>query len=132
MNKLTDGQKLLIIGIAWFLLNGGIGGGSAPPFKTDKLAVVVFEETADRTTQEDAAVGAVSQAVNALGGRFRRLDKDQVDLSLDEPWVRDAAKVKGTVYPWVVGATPRAGVNKTLPITSPAEAVKALQPLGVK
>lgn len=131
MQNLSTTQKLVILVIAWMVLGGGVGGGPVP-FKTDTLSVLVVEETSDSTTASEAAIGAVKDVVVAAKGRFRRLDKDQTDLSKDEQWTQDAWKVKGTEVPWVVGATSRKGVNKALPTATREEAVGALAPLGVK
>jgi len=132
--NLTTTQKLFVLALAWFVLNGGaIGiGGDPAPFKTDVLSVLVVEETDNATTQAESAIDAVKDAVEASKGRFRRLDKDQKDLSKDDQWVQDAWKVKGDSVPWVVGATARKGVNKALPTTSREEAAATLNGLGVK
>ncbi len=131
MSNLSTTQKLVLLIVAYVLLGGGVGGG-AVPFKTDTLSVLVVEETDQATTQTESAIDAVRDGVDTAKGRFRRLDKDQKDLSKDEQWVQDAWKVKGETVPWVVGATPRKGVNKALPTASREEAVGTLSPLGVK
>lgn len=124
---------LAMIAAALLMLSGGgLVIGNPPPFKTDALTVLIVEETDQRTTQLEAIEGAVKQAVEAAKGSFRRLDKDQTDLSKDDPWVAEAWKVKGAGVPWIVGADIRTGVNQTLPTSTPADAVKLLAPLGVK
>ena len=132
MQNLTTTQKLLILALAWFVLSGGSIGGVAPPFKTDTLSVLVVEETDEATLKSEAAIDAVKDAVTQAKGRYRRLDKDQTDLSKDDLWVQDAWKAKGETVPWVVGATPRSGVSKALPVDSREAAVGTLAPLGVK
>ena len=105
--------------------------GNRAPFVTDKLSVLIVEETDKRTPALDAVFIATQKAALAAGGRYRQLDKDQRDLSMDEKWVQDAWIVKGEAVPWIVAATPRTGVNQALP-PAPDEALKLLSPLGVK
>ncbi len=118
---------LVFFGAGLLLLGGGGIVGSAAPFKTDVLAVLVVEETDTRTPELDAIEGAIQQAVTAAKGDYRRLDKDQSDLSKDSPWVQEAWKAKGPSVPWVIGANARTGVSQ--PLT--ADSIKALSPLGV-
>lgn len=122
---LAFGPDIALPAIPWLPI------GVRPPFATDKLSVLIVEETDQRTTDADAVMHAVRRGVETASGRYRQLDKDQRDLSMDEPWVQDAWKVKGNNTPWIVGATPRSGVNAALPNQS-ADAIKLLSPLGVK
>lgn len=104
--------------------------GAKPPFPADKLSVLVVEETADRTPTLESTYDAIEAAVKAAGGNWRKLDKNQPEPTLDEPWVQAAWKVKGPSTPWIAAATPRAGVNQALPANA-ADAIKLLSPLGV-
>ncbi len=122
---------LMFFGVGLLLLGGGGIIGSAAPFKTDVLAVLVVEETEQLTTELDSTIKAVESATTAAKGSWRRLDKDQSDLSKDEQWVQDAWKVKGATVPWIVAADKRTGINQALPPVA-ADAVKALSGMGVK
>ena len=102
-------------------------GGKAP-FKTDALSVLIVEETEQRTPAIDSLAGTIEHAVDVAKGKHRRLDKDQSDLSLDEPWVAEAWKAKGATVPWIVAADSRRGVSQ--PLTT--DSLKALSILGVK
>jgi len=123
------------------LTSGQVGGcgvvGAPPPFKTDKLAVLIVEESADRgklsSGQLDAILstgpGSVRDYVAKHGGDFRLLDKD-TSPSLEAPWVQAAFAVERRGVPWIVAATPRTGFS--VPLTPAPEVLKELEPLGGK
>lgn len=124
---------LILLGVGLLLLSGGGGViGAAPPFKTDKLSVLIIEETKDRTTQLENIYSAVEKATKAAGGNFQKLDQNNSDQSMNDDWVKEAFKLKGASVPWVVAATAKTGINQALPTTSDADAIKLLSPLGVK
>lgn len=111
--------------------------GKPAPFKTDRLAVLIVEETADRgklsSGQLDAmlstASGSVRDYVAMHGGDFRLLDKD-ANPSQDAAWVQEAFKVQRPGVPWIVAANPSTGFS--VPLTPADEVLKELAPLGGK
>ena len=121
-----------VIILALIVALGGGVVGAPPPFKTDKLSVLVIEETDQRTPQLENIYSAIEKATKAAGGNWQKLDQNNTDQSMNYEWVQAAWKVKGESVPWVVAATPRTGINQALPVTSEAEALKTLSPLGVK
>lgn len=117
-----------------------VGGGKAP-FATDKLSVLIVEETGQRgqltSTQLDAllstAPGSVRDIVDKAGGSIRLLDKDQEDFSDEEPWVKaawEAWKASGGQPPWIEAADARTGFAG--PVTTEGDVIKQLAPLGAK
>lgn len=100
-------------------------GGSAP-VKTDKLSVLIIEETADRgtyTSDQQFAITAtdansVQAAVTKRTGQFFALDKDQTDLSRMPSWVREAFALPRTGLPWIVASGPKSGKSVALPKTN--------------
>lgn len=142
MQENNKGLWLLII-VAFVLLFGSKVDGpvdSNAPFKTDKLSVLILEETEVRVSlplsqlavldaSDDSSVRAW---VANHQGEFRLLDVSQ-DPTRDSQWVQDAYKAakeaKEFKTPWVVAANERSGVNQALPLDT--EATKTLlKPLG--
>jgi len=138
---------LLILGAALLLATSGLKGCPVTPpvvdpivtvpFKTDKLAVLIIEETAERGRLKQGhlaaimstAPGSVIATVTARGGEYRILDKDQTNFANDRPWVKDAFAVPHPELPWIVAAGPKSGFSQKLPDTV-AETLKLLE--GVK
>jgi len=130
--NLTTGQKVMILLAAWFLLGAGGIGGSPPPFKTDKLSVLVVEESADRVKYtsdqlnviQSTDAKSVKSAVESKGGRFYVLDKDDGSaLEKADDWVKEAFPVaKDKPTPWAVGATPKKGFSAA--VTAEDEVLK--------
>lgn len=122
--KGTGFLLLMFIGAGLLLLSGGSVIGSAPPFPTDKLSVLVIEETAERgsyTADQRNVITAtgpnsIKGKVEAKGGRFHSIDESipPDKLSLAPQWVQDAFKVKRDGRPWIAGATPKRGFSMKL------------------
>src|SRR6185503_1032010 len=129
-----------IPGIAWVglilctvLIFSDIKGcsiGAAPPFKTDKLSVLVVEESAAHGTYtpdqlnviQATDANSVKIKVESKGGRFHVIDKDVTPdkLTLAPPWVAPAFEAaKGKPPPWAVGATPSRGFSA--PVTTESD-----------
>lgn len=124
------------IGLAFclFLVFGDNKGcsiiGEKPPFKTDKLSVLIVEESAAHGTYTPDQLNiiqstdpkSVKVAVESKGGRFHVIDKDIAPdkLLLAPPWVPSAFEAaKGKAHPWAVGATPTRGFSA--PATTEAD-----------
>ena len=106
-----------------------------PPFKTDRLRVLVVEETKERgnyTAGQREIIGSVAslrELVKGKGGEYFTLDKD-AKLEHVAPWVQEAMKAaQPNLLPWIVAATPRAGFSKQLPKEA-AETLADVQKLG--
>ncbi len=142
MKQLTLLDKLILIALVWFLLGGPTltgcpGGGHPPPFKVDKLSVLIVEETEDRpkltSGQLDVllgtAEGTVRDWIKKQGGEYRLVDVSEAP-KLDAVWVQEAFAVERKSLPWMVAATPQRGAS--VPVTTAAAALEALSPLGKK
>lgn len=141
---MSDRTKLtltvLVLAVAAMLLAGGGSiGASPPPFKTDKLCVLVVEETAARGSlssgQRDAiesvGPGSVRGYIEGKGGDYQVLDKDDGDaLQFSPQWVKDAFALKRNGEPWIHAATPKTGFS--VPLTNADEVLSELAPLGGK
>ncbi|MGH9932133.1 MAG: hypothetical protein ACREA9_23265 [Pyrinomonadaceae bacterium] len=127
-----------LVAAFWFLSGGtSLQGcklptiiGSAPPFKTDALAVLVVEESSPSEGATPAWInstkaGGIRGYVESRGGEFRLIDKDNASDLLDQKW-KDAFAAKGATVPWIIAAGPRAGFSRALPPTA-AETIKALE-----
>lgn len=121
---------LILLALAMALGGGGTIGAS-PPFKTDKLAVLVVEESAAHASYTSDQLNiiqstdptSVKVAVESRGGQFQVIDLDTADNLQNAPkWVADALAVKRDSVPWIVGATPRSGFS--VPLAAEAD-VKA-------
>ena len=128
---------VLVLAVAALLLAGGGSIGAPPPFKTDRLSVVLLEETENRAnlTEEQknvllgTAEGPVRTWIATHGGQVRLVDVT-TPPTLDEQWVQDAFKVEHASLPWLVAADSKRGAS--LPVTTTADALKALEPLEGK
>jgi hypothetical protein len=103
---------------------------SSPPFKTDKLSVLVVEESSQRgqytsdqlNVMQATDAKAVATTVRAAGGDFQTIDIDTANaLANAAPWVKEAMNVKRESHPWIVAATPRSGFS--VPLTTEADAL---------
>ena len=132
-----------LIGIAiaaWLMFSGGIALPfvDPPPFKADKLCVLVVEETGDReayTAGQREAMTAVDGPSSIRGyvagkkGEFLLWDKDQPPTEHSPKWVAEALKVRGEKLPWILAATPSAGFSRELPADA-GETIAALKNIG--
>lgn len=134
-------RKLLffaIVGlVVWQVLLGGklpIGPVTpAAPFKTDKLAVLVVEESSDGDTPvwvRGTSATSVKAAVEKAGGEYRVLDHHDAVDKLAPHWQEAMAAAKGKTLPWMVAADKAAGFSQ--PVTTQAAAMQSLKSLGVK
>jgi hypothetical protein len=134
---------LAVLALAGWLIFGDGQGCSLPlvpvvnppPFKADKLCVLVVEETTDRNTytagQREVilSTAGVREYVKAKGGEFYTLD-DDTPLDKAAPWVQEAMKAaQPNQLPWIVAATPSAGFTKQLPKEA-SETLADVQKLG--
>ncbi len=113
-------------------------GLSPPPFPTDKLSVLIVEETNDRKAlppgQFDIVAsngaGSVVDWIGQHGGNRKTLDKD-TGTELEDQWVKDAMAVPRQSLPWVVASNGRSGFSEPLP-KDRAALIAKLTPLGGK
>lgn len=140
---LVDLTFLLLIG--WLFTGGNLGGcnlpiiDEPPPFKADKLCVLVVEKTKERGSytagQREAMLakegpGSIRGYVDAKGGEFLLWDAGQQPDTNTLPWVADALKAaQPNQLPWIVAATPKSGFTKQLP-NDAIETVTSLKKLG--
>jgi len=138
-------DPITILGIllaGWLFFGAPIGipaiVSEPPPFKADKLCVLVVEESVERNSytpgQREAMLavdgaGSIRGYVNGKGGEYLLWDKDQQPTKDTQPWVAEALKVRGDKLPWIVAATPSAGFTKQLPATA-EETITALRKVG--
>ena len=111
--------------IGWF-----IPIGSPPPFKTDKLSVLVIEESSAHGSYtpdqlniiQSTDAKSLKAVIEGKGGRFAVLDKDNANaLTNAAPWVKEAFPVVSQKPPpWIAGATQRRGFS--VPMTTEADA----------
>ena len=136
MRKLTPTSVAAWLLAAW-LLFGGAGVSpfvDPPPFKVDRLTVVVVEETSERGTYTPGqrevieSAGGLREYVANKKGELRFVDQN-VDVTKSEPWLIEAMKQPRPSLPWLLAATPSAGVNQPLPPTA-AEALSAVKKIG--
>lgn len=112
------------IGLALFAMAGWIqfGGSSlvsSAPFPTDKLSVLIVEETEDRDDLPTSQVSAIESAVwrgyvLEKGGNVRVLEPE-AKLSNEDPWVAPALAVKRDSVPWLVISDGKRGYSGPLP-----------------
>jgi hypothetical protein len=124
---------------AMLLAGGGSIGASAPPFKADRLCVLVVEESVNRTKlssgQLDAIAavgpGSVRGFIEGNGGEYQILDKDDGEkLAYSPQWVRDAFALPRQSEPWIHAANPRTGCS--VPLLSAGDALSKLESMGGK
>jgi hypothetical protein len=131
---------VLVLAVAALLLAGGGSiGESAPPFKADRLCVLVVEESENRgklsSGQLDAIAaigpGSVRGFIEGQGGEYQVLDKDDGDkLTYSPQWVKEAFALERRGEPWIHAANPRTGFS--VPLTNADEVLSELAPLGGK
>jgi hypothetical protein len=118
MNKQVSIWNALFFALAACLITSGvrIQGcslpawtiGSPPPFATDKLSVLVIEESKDH-------------------GKYSA-DDTADDLQNAHEWVKAAMQAKrGSELPWALGATPRRGFS--IPLKTEAELLAKVEGL---
>lgn len=145
MAKKNDPINIIGILVSLWLISGGNVGGcnlpiisEPPPFKADKLCVLVVHETLDSNSytpgQREAmqavdGPGSIRGYVSGKGGEYFLLDKDQQPTAAMQPWVAEALKVRGDKLPWIVAASPSTGFTKQLPATA-EETIAALKKIG--
>lgn len=137
MNRTKLTLSVLVLLALALVLSGAGSIASPPPFITDKLAVLVIEETTERgtytvdqrhvITATDA--NSVRAKVEAKGGEFQSIDQSipADKLALAPAWVQAAFKVQRTGRPWIVGATPKRGFS--MPLTTEAEVLARVEGL---
>jgi hypothetical protein len=136
--------------VLWLLavwMAAGDGGGcnfplvnDPPPFKTDKLAVLVVEEQDDRNLyapgQREAMIaqsgsGSIRGYVDAKGGDYLLLDDDHVLTPQTAPWVAEAfGKAKGRKLPSIIAATPSSGLGPRELPKDASETISLLKKIG--
>lgn len=127
-------QFVLALAAIWLIAGGKVpalpGVGEPPPFKTDKLSVLLVEESSHRgqytATQLDALQStdarSLKATVEARGGAFKVLDMDSGSALVNAaPWVVEAFAVPRQSTPWIVAATPSSGFSA--PLTTEADAL---------
>jgi len=123
---------LMVFGIGLLLLGGGSPLSPSAPFKTDKLSVLVVEESSERGKYTSDQLNiiqstdpkSVKVAVESKGGRFFVLDKDNASaLEKADDWVKEAfPKVSANPPPWIAGANTKSGFS--IPMATEAEVLK--------
>ncbi len=139
-------KVLVLIGLFWVVSSGGVTWPgwklpgwvsfpswvtAKPPFITDKLSVLVVEESSARGTYnadqlnviQSTDAKSVKVAVESKGGRFFVLDKDDANaLTNAAAWVKAAfPAVSANPPPWIAGATPKTGFSTPLVTESDAQ-----------
>lgn len=139
-------DPITIIGIllaSWLFFGAPIGipaiVSEPPPFKADKLCVLVVHESDDANSytpgQREAMIaqsgsGSIRGYVDGKGGEFFLWDKDQQPTKDSPSWVVEALKAaQPNMLPWIVAATPSSGFTKQLPATA-EETITALRKVG--
>ena len=125
------------------LLRGSDGSptiiGEKPPFKAAVLDVMIVEESTERGKYPigqreimEALTGANSarEYTTKKGGNFIVVDDDN-KLETAPAWVKEARQAlpANATLPWLIAATPRAGLNKALPVEA-AQTMSDLKRLG--
>lgn len=125
MRKLTPTSVAAWLLSAWLLFGAGVSPfADPPPFQVDRLTVVVVEETSERGTYTPGqrevieSAGGLREYVAKKSGELRFVDP-QADVTKSEPWLIEAMKLPRPSLPWLLAATPSAGVNQPLPPTAP-------------
>jgi hypothetical protein len=131
---------VLVLAVAAMLLAGGGSiGASAPPFKADRLCVLVVEESENRgklsSGQLDAIAavgpGSVRWFIEGNGGEYQVLDKDDGEkLTYSPQWVKDAFALPRQGEPWIHAANPHTGCS--VPLLSAGDALSKLESMGGK
>lgn len=104
------------------------------PFATDKLAVMVVEESDPNqdatapTWVNSTRADSVRAYVEKRGGAFRLIDQHNPSDLADKEW-QDALAVKRDSIPWIVAAGKQTGISQPLPATA-KETIALLE--GVK
>jgi hypothetical protein len=139
-NRARLSLTVVVLAVAAMLLAGGGSiGASAPPFKADKLCVLVIEESANRdklsSGQLDAIAavgpGSVRGFIETNGGEYQVLDKDDGDkLTYSPQWVKEAFALERRGEPWIHAANPRTGFS--VPLLSAGDALSKLESMGGK
>lgn len=109
---------LILLFAAYQQFGGGIIGGSAP-FPTEKLSVLIVEETEDRDDLPPSQVSAIESViwreyVKGKGGDARLIEPKS-KLSNEEDWVAKALEVKRDSLPWLVVSDGKRGYSGPLP-----------------
>ena len=99
-----------------FLLNN-IAAKS--PIDTERLTVVVIEETESRQSLHTDMLSAITSVkwrdyVKSKDGQWRVLDKD-ADISKDASWVKDCMKIQRTSLPWLIVSDKDTGYSGPFP-----------------
>lgn len=95
-----------------------------PPFKADKLSVLIVQQTEDvgKLTKEQREIlqnsTELRRWVKSNGADFRQFDADEDGQFLDQKW-KAALAVPRQSLPWLVVANPKAGFSGPLPSTLP-------------
>jgi hypothetical protein len=139
-NRARLSLTVVVLAVAAMLLAGGGSiGASAPPFKADKLCVLVIEESANRdklsSGQLDAIAavgpGSVRGFIETNGGEYQVLDKDDGDkLTYSPQWVKESFALERRGEPWIHAANPRTGFS--VPLLSAGDALSKLESMGGK
>lgn len=131
MARRFGGLLICLLGLAMLTRGGGVIGGSAP-FPSDKLSVLVVEESSDHNTPawvNGTSATAVRTLVKAQDGEMLLLDQHD-DMAKMAPKWQAAMKVERKSLPWIVASDGRRGFSA--PVTTQDDAMKLLAPMGVK
>lgn len=119
MARRFGGLLICLLGLAMLTRGGGIGVSA--PFATDKLSVLIVEQTEDRDDLPPSQVSAIESTiwreyVISKGGEARVLEPE-AKLSNEKPWVPLALAVKREKLPWLVISDGKRGFSGPLPET---------------
>lgn len=106
------------------------------PFKTDKLAgLIVYDASpqgilalskGQRDVIEGNSETSVKEFFRKNGGyELQTLDKENTNVDLSYPWMKEARLVEMKSYPWMVVATPTSGDSFALPADVTMDSVTA-------
>jgi len=112
-----NGKTIALILLLLLVVRNAGGGGGSAPFPTDKLSVLIVEEVQDRgklpLPQLSAINGTTWRAIVPL--EQRRVVDQNVTLTKEVQWVKDALAVKRDSLPWLVISDGKSGFSGPLP-----------------